>query len=100
LKDLVSLRKEAARLEDEIARLEVAAREFDRSLAEFDHQARRYNDSLERVGGRSREIERALKSVRDNRNLAGRERADLRAEIEKLANRVSALKARIAAIEG
>ena len=42
---------------DEIARLQALIRQLDQAIAEFAHQGRRDRDGLERVGGRSRELE-------------------------------------------
>ena len=93
-----ALQTEAFDLEQEIARLAAHADELTAALGEFDHQARRYRDALERAGGRSREAERALKDLRENETLAGRDRAAAEATLDALRDRLAAIRARIAAL--
>jgi chromosome segregation ATPase len=98
--ELDALQAEAFDLEQEIARLTALADELTTALGEFDHQARRYRDALERAGGRSREAERALKQLRDNQDLAGRDRTAAQAALDALRDRLAAIQARIAALPG
>ena len=98
--ELDALQAEAFDLEQEIARLATHADALTTALGEFDHQARRYRDALERAGGRSREAERALKALRENQGLAGRDRAAAEAALDALRDRLAAIKATITALPG
>jgi len=95
-----ALQTEASDLEQEIARLAVHADALTTALGEFDHQARRYRDALERAGGRSREAERALAALRENQDLAGRDRDAARSTLDALRDQLAAIQARIAALPG
>jgi len=96
--ELDALRTEAFDLEQEIARLTAVADELTGALGEFDHQARRFRDALERAGGRSRDAEQALKELRENQDLAGRDREAAQAAIDGLRDRLVAVRTRIAAL--
>lgn len=78
----------SAVLRAELERLEAMDRELASADAEFEHQARRYGDGIERLGGQAWDIERDLKRVDQNRKRIAGERADL-------ARRIAELRARL-----
>ena len=94
--DLETLLRDADDLERELIRLQDHDRELLASLGEFDHQSRRFRDALERAGGRSRDAERALERLKSNQDLAGRDRTRTQGEIDRLQDRLAAIRSRIA----
>ncbi len=82
---------ERARIEAEIERLAARRHQLDLARGEFDHEARRAGDALVRVGGRSRELEERVKTLRANRKLT-------EADLEKTGGALAALERRLAAI--
>ena len=80
---------ERARIEAEIERLAARRRQLDLARGEFDHEARRAGDALVRVGGRSRELEERVKTLRANQTLT-------ETDLEKTAKALTALERRLA----
>lgn len=80
---------QTARIEQEIAALEAYCEELVEAIDEFEHETRRCRDRLERAGGDTHQLSRALKQLADNRNLN-------RMELEKSRRRIDELKAGLA----
>ena len=58
-----------AGVQAEIERLDAKRRQLDLALGEFEHEARRVGDALERLGGRSAELEARAKALAKNQKL-------------------------------
>lgn len=71
-------------IESEIARLEEYCEELANAIDDFEHEARRCRDKLERAGGDSHQIARALKILADNRDFNRQELQESRRRIEAL----------------
>lgn len=72
------------RIQSEIATLELYCEELMNAIDDFEHEARRCRDKLERAGGDSHQIARALKALADNRDLNSKELEESRRRIEAL----------------
>ena len=80
-----------ARLEAEIEALRVKQRHLDLVRGEFEHDGRRVRDAMERVGGRSHELEQRMKALARNEKLT-------EADLEKNAKALKRLERRIAEV--
>jgi chromosome segregation ATPase len=81
-----------ARIEAEIEKLEKRHWQLDMVRDEFAHEARRAGDALERLGGRSSELEARVASLLDSEKLT-------EADLAKTAEALDGLKRRLAEIE-
>lgn len=90
--DATQFLAEIAELAASVSRLETFVREIDLSLADFAHQARRQRDVLERLGGRSRDAEAALRQLTENIALSRREQEAAKKRLTKLRERIAALR--------
>ncbi len=82
----------------EIERLEGVERRLAAALGEVDHEARRMKDALERIGGRSGELERRLATLRKDRKLTSKDQAKAAREIEELGRRLAHIEERSKAV--
>jgi chromosome segregation ATPase len=97
---LSELGAERARLEAEIESLQKRQRHLDLVRGEFEHDGRRVRDALERVGGRSHELEQRLRTLARNEKLT---EADLEKDakaLKRLERRLAEVTAEIARAEG
>ncbi len=85
------LSAERARFEAEIEALRVKQRHLDLVRGEFAHDSRRVRDALERVGGRSHELEQRMKTLARNEKLT-------EADLEKNAKTLKRLERRLAEV--
>ncbi len=85
------LSAERARFEAEIEALRVKQRHLDLVRGEFEHDSRRVRDALERVGGRSHELEQRMKTLARNEKLT-------EADLEKNAKTLKRLERRLAEV--
>ncbi len=99
-KPAAELYAEKCRIEAEIKLLLERHEQLGEALGEFEHEARRTRDALERLGGRSRVLEKKAVSLRKNRQLT---RYDLRKQadsLDRLRQRLVALEAEIQGLNG
>lgn len=82
---------ERAQLEQEVARLAAKLRELGQVDGEFEHDARRLQDALERLGGRSSELEGRLRILAKNRKLTARDIAATETALQDRRRRLAAL---------
>ncbi len=89
-----------ARLEAEIEALQVKQRHLDLVRGEFEHDGRRVRDALERVGGRSHELEQKMKSLARNEKLTETDLEQNAKALKRLERRLAEITAEIARAEG
>jgi chromosome segregation ATPase len=89
-----------ARLEAEIEALQVKQRHLDVVRGEFEHDGRRVRDALERVGGRSHELEQRMKSLARNEKLTDTDLEQNAKALKRLERRLAEITAEIARAEG
>ncbi len=89
-----------ARLEAEIEALQVKQRHLDVVRGEFEHDGRRVRDALERVGGRSHELEQRMKSLARNEKLTETDLEQNAKALKRLERRLVEITAEIARAEG
>ena len=89
-----------ARLEAEIEALQVKQRHLDLVRGEFEHDGRRVRDALERVGGRSHELEQRIKSLARNEKLTDTDLEQNAKALKRLERRLAEITAEIARAEG
>ncbi len=89
-----------ARLEAEIEVLQVKQRHLDVVRGEFEHDGRRVRDALERVGGRSHELEQRMKSLARNEKLTDTDLEQNAKALKRLERRLAEITAEIARAEG
>ena len=89
-----------ARLEAEIEALQVKQRHLDVVRGEFEHDGRRVRDALERVGGRSHELEQRMKSLARNEKLTETDLEQNAKALKRLERRLAEITAEIARAEG
>ena len=82
---------ERAQLEQEVARLAAKLRELGQVDGEFEHDSRRLRDALERLGGRSSELEGRLRILAKNRKLTARDIAATETALRDRRRRLAAL---------
>lgn len=90
------LKARAAEIRTEIARLETFKRQLDGVLGEVDHQARRSRDGLERLGGRSPELEQNLTLLARNRKLHLSDQARNQTALRALRDELARIEERMA----
>ncbi len=90
--------RESLRAESE--RLDAQRRQLDLALAEFEHESRRVGDALERLGGRSAELEARAKALAKNRKLTESDLAKNATERDRLERRRAEISARIDRLDG
>ena len=91
---------ERARIQAESERLDGKRRQLDLALGEFEHESRRIGDALERLGGRSAELEARAKALAKNRKLTAADLAKNATEGDRLARRHAEISARIGRLDG
>ncbi len=89
-----------ARLEAEIEALQVKQRHLDVVRGEFEHDGRRVRDALERVGGRSHELEQRMKTLARNEKLPDTDLEQNAKALKRLERRLAEITAEIARAEG
>ncbi len=89
-----------ARLEAEIEALQVKQRHLDVVRGEFEHDGRRVRDALERVGGRSHELEHRMKTLARNEKLTDTDLEQNAKALKRLERRLAEITAEIARAEG
>ncbi len=89
-----------ARLEAEIEALQVKQRHLHVVRGEFEHDGRRVRDALERVGGRSHELEQRMKSLARNQKLTETDLEQNAKALKRLERRLVEITAEIARAEG
>lgn len=89
-----------ARLEAEIEALQVKQRHLDVVRGEFEHDGRRVRDALERVGGRSHELEQRMKTLARNEKLTDTDLEQNAKALKRLERRLAEITAEIARAEG
>ena len=89
-----------ARLEAEIEALQVKQRHLDLVRGEFEHDGRRVRDALERVGGRSHELEQRMKTLARNEKLTDTDLEQNAKALKRLERRLAEITAEIARAEG
>ncbi len=89
-----------ARLEAEIEALQVKQRHLDLVRGEFEHDGRRVRDALERVGGRSHELEQRMKTLARNEKLTDTDLEQNAKALKRLERRLAEITAEIARTEG
>ena len=89
-----------ARLEAEIEALQVKQRHLDVVRGEFEHDGRRARDALERVGGRSHELEQRMKTLARNEKLTDTDLEQNAKALKRLERRLAEITAEIARAEG
>ena len=97
---LFELSAARARLEAEIEALQVKQRHLDVVRGEFEHDGRRVRDALERVGGRSHELEQRMKSLARNEKLTETDLEQNAKALKRLERRLAEITAEIARAEG
>ena len=97
---LFELSAARARLEAEIEALQVKQRHLDVVRGEFEHDGRRIRDALERVGGRSHELEQRMKSLARNEKLTETDLEQNAKALKRLERRLAEITAEIARAEG
>ena len=93
---LFELSAARARLEAEIEALQVKQRHLDVVRGEFEHDGRRVRDALERVGGRSHELEQRMKSLARNEKLTETDLEQNAKALKRLERRLAEITAEIA----
>ena len=91
---------ERERLQADIERLEAKGRQLDLALGEFEHESRRVGDALERLGGRSAELEARAKTLAKNRKLTEADLAKNADARDRLERRHAQVSARIERLDG
>ncbi len=91
---------ERARIQAESERLDGKRRQLDLALGEFEHESRRVGDALERLGGRSAELEARAKALAKNRKLTESDLAKNATERDRLERRRAEISARIDRLDG
>ncbi len=91
---------ERTRTGAEIERLDAKRRQLDLALGEFEHESRRVADALERLGGRSAELEARAKALAKNRKLTESDLAKNATERDRLERRRAEISARIDRLDG
>ena len=89
-----------ARLEAEIEALQVKQRRLDLVRGEFEHDGRRVRDALERVGGRSHELEPRMKTLARNEKLTEADLEKNAKALKRLERHLAEITAEIARTEG
>lgn len=87
-----SLQTRAEQLHSELDRLEQVADILEEGLSDFHHQLRRVGDALLRVGGRSIELDRKARQLRENIEVGRSDLENNRAERRELAVRLCTIK--------
>ena len=91
---------ERTRTGAEIERLDAKRRQLDLALGEFEHESRRVADALERLGGRSAELEARAKALARNRKLTAADLAKNATARDRLERRHARLNADIERLDG
>ena len=81
----------AEELREKLERLEKTADVIEEGLSDFQHELRRVDDALVRAGGRSLELDRKERQLRENIKLARKDLEKNRVAREKLTKRLSTL---------
>ncbi len=89
-----------ARLEAENEALQVKQRHLDLVRGEFEHDGRRNRDALERVGGRSHELEQRMKTLARNEKLTETDQEQNATALKRLERRLAEITAEIARAKG
>ncbi len=97
---LFELSAARARLEAEIEALQVKQRHLNVVRGEFEHDGRRVRDALERVGGRSHELEQRMKTLARNEKLTDTDLEQNAKALKRLERRLAEITAEIARAEG
>lgn len=85
----------AEKLRKKLDRLERTEDVIEEGLGDFQHELRRVGDALVRVGGRSLELDRRERQLRENIKLARKDLEKNRVAREKLIKRLSTLEREI-----
>lgn len=94
------LSTERARLEAEIEALQVKQRHLELVRGEFEHDGRRVRDALERVGGRSHELEQRMRTLARNEKLTEADLERNAKDLQRLERRLAEITAEIARAAG